>query len=130
MIRERLKVTSATIEDLTASTRDWSKETNKRLETMSRDLAEILGTASGSARALAPLDTLVVRLRDFIFESQNHERIKHILQSLHFQEIQERHSEVKRAHMKTFEWSLAEDSGTNLASWLRTGSGIYWYVPY
>lgn len=52
-------------------------------------------------------------------------QVESVLQSLKFDKISERKSNIPKAHQDTFRWALS-DSTTTLPSWLRCGSGVYW----
>lgn len=54
-----------------------------------------------------------------------------ILKSLQYPAMSNRYESLTEAHPDTFEWALSNSghgqlAETNLATWLRTGSGIYW----
>lgn len=60
-------------------------------------------------------------------------RTNAVLGSLVYDTIYHRHSQIKEAHAKTFEWIFNEDriditksSTPALRRWLRSGDGIYW----
>lgn len=93
---------------------------------MSRDMASILKQAKAYTEETISMNGIIRQLDMFLLQARNHDRIQHILQSLHFEQIQERQSEIRPAYARTFEWTLADDSVVNLAAWLRTGGGIYW----
>lgn len=48
-----------------------------------------------------------------------------ILDSLYFEDMDERHTRIKPAHGKTFSWIL-DDKETSFKSWLEFESGIFW----
>ncbi|KAK5656775.1 hypothetical protein OQA88_4323 [Cercophora sp. LCS_1] len=55
----------------------------------------------------------------------------HILQCIRFSSMDDRRLSVRSAHTNTLRWSLEPPNGTtrpwsDLAEWLRSGSGIYW----
>ncbi|KAM0708445.1 hypothetical protein Q7P35_005097 [Cladosporium inversicolor] len=45
---------------------------------------------------------------------------------LTFAEIDDRREQVKEAHQATFRWIFRNDNETGFASWVESGSGIYW----
>jgi hypothetical protein len=55
----------------------------------------------------------------------------HLLLSLRFSSMRDRHDEIPKAHEKTFRWIFMDSSHkeapwSNFIDWLRTGEGIYW----
>lgn len=52
-------------------------------------------------------------------------RQESLLRSLQFSSIRRRHGDIHEAHKRTLEW-LFTNKGTNFASWLENGRGVYW----
>jgi hypothetical protein len=55
----------------------------------------------------------------------------HLLLSLRFSSMRDRHVEIPKAHEKTFRWIFMDSSHkeapwSNFIDWLRTGEGIHW----
>lgn len=71
--------------------------------------------------SMAPFASL---LETFYLESRQANKMKRILKSLHLEQLQQRHSEIKYNNKHTFGWIFANNSSVNLAQWFNSGDGI------
>ena len=92
----------------------------------------IQSTVSASApdnmRLSIGMQGIVPALSSLAAEMDDGAADKRFLQALCFRVMEARHAEVAIAHDKTFEWIFEDDgsSKSQLAHWLKTGSGIFW----
>ncbi|USP74058.1 hypothetical protein yc1106_01332 [Curvularia clavata] len=91
-----------------------------RLEDMSLKLQKISSWPQEFATEFPNL------LQTFCEETRNFNKLRRILKSLYFEQLQMRQSQVKQAHKNTLEWIFTKNSNVNLCSWLRSGGEIYW----
>lgn len=64
-------------------------------------------------------------VKAYVAEARKTDRIRTILQTLHFEEMRQREQYTRMAYDRTFAWAFENDT-TSLPNWLRSGSGIYW----
>jgi hypothetical protein len=78
------------------------------------------------------LSTKIIQLKLLVEGSKVYTSVK-ILESLRYESMNARESEVKDEHAETFRWILEHDRGNDPDSprfmeWLESGCGIYWVV--
>ncbi|KAL2872593.1 uncharacterized protein BJX67DRAFT_376398 [Aspergillus lucknowensis] len=72
-----------------------------------------------------PLTTVGDKLADLSRSGSSLEKQQKILQSLTFDAIDWRYSNIKKEHEETFQW-IFEDPETEFMEWLKSRNGIYW----
>ena len=100
-------------------------ETTKRLDKLKLEFLHIADERSHTASTMsAPIHDVSKLLSSFV-EWKTMEREQKILASLCFQEIKERHSDIKEAHVTTLDW-IYESAEINFMDWLKSRNNIYW----
>ncbi|EQB58112.1 hypothetical protein CGLO_01685 [Colletotrichum gloeosporioides Cg-14] len=109
LLYDHRKTLSEAMRSLGEASLAWNNATEKRLDSMARDLQRLLEETFGWD------------------EAQNRGIIRAILKSLHFAQIKERQNEIPQAHRNTFEWIFEESSPDSFSSWLRhSDGGVFW----
>jgi hypothetical protein len=78
------------------------------------------------------LDETIVNLSGWLNSSEKLSKQDRLLDSLSYRAIQERQSQIRESHARTFEWvfdtqpSSDESFQCSMHEWLKRGSGIYW----
>jgi NACHT domain len=93
-------------------------------------------SASGCKEGSASLPTFTARVEMLHVSKSDEDRTRElvqnsILESLKYAAMSNRYESLPEAHPQTFEWAFHDsnddnDSWENLATWLKTGTGIYW----
>jgi hypothetical protein len=126
-----------TLERLDDITKSSFESTQRQLDRLSAQSRSLNGAASRlellikenfqqEAEGSKALKNMAEKLKSFLENTRDSTKLLNILQSLHFSQLQERHSEIRTAHKETFEWIFNEASSVNLASWLKSDDDIYW----
>ncbi|KAF4834851.1 hypothetical protein CGCTS75_v002783 [Colletotrichum tropicale] len=126
LLYDHRKSLSEAMRSLGEASLAWNNATEKRLDSMARDLQRLLEETSGGA-SMQDFRAFTKDLARFADETQNRGIIRAILKSLHFAQIKERQNEIPQAHRNTFEWIFEESSPESFSSWLRhSDGGIFW----
>jgi TolA-binding protein len=104
--------------------------TNLNLEEMKKDIIETLEKQEDRVKKekkdrLTSFDDLSKELRTLAKEGQQVAQQQAILQTLLFEEMEQRHETIKDAHKATLNW-MFEPNKMKLVEWLETERGIYW----
>jgi hypothetical protein len=89
------------------------------LRATSKARGDSLGKQYGSLKELSE------RLLAVVTEGRAVKRNQAVVDSLYFSTLKQRRQTIPDAYQKTLEW-LYDPSRTNLSTWLRNESGIYW----
>jgi hypothetical protein len=115
------------INSITQANERLGVKTDLTLEKLKEDLISTLGRHSdGVAKEQqASFDNFSKQLFAFVKEGQlvTHQQI--ILQTLLFEEMEQREETIKDAHKATLDW-MFEKEEVKFMKWLETEKGIYW----
>lgn len=122
-------ITSA-ITSLTQVNERLRMNTNLNLEEMKKDIIGTLEKQEDRVKKekkdrLTSFDDLSKELRMLAKEGQQVAQQQAILQTLLFEEMEQRHETIKDAHKATLDW-MFEPNKMKFVEWLETESGIYW----
>lgn len=119
-------ITSAII-SLTQTNERLKMNTDLNLEKMKLELISTLDRGRGEAarQQQAGFDMLSKQLFSLVEEGQLVAQQQTILQTLLFEEMEQREEAIKDAHKTTLDW-MFERNETKFMNWLETGNGIYW----
>jgi len=109
--------------------RTFQDENRLRFDTLSENIKRMLNERSWQQGKLEEFTRFANQLQGFIQRAFESKTTVRILKSLHFNQIKERHSDIRDAHKKTFEWIFQPNSGVNFVPWLTSSNvtdGIYW----
>ncbi|KAK2763569.1 hypothetical protein CKAH01_15961 [Colletotrichum kahawae] len=126
LLHDHRKSLSEAMRSLGEASAAWNNATEKRLDSIARDLGKLLdgnstGTSSEDLRVFAN------QLSKFTDEAKHRGNIRTILKSLHFAQIKERQNEIPQAHRNTFQWIFDESSSTGFSAWFQCPSdGVFW----
>lgn len=117
------------MDELKSITASNQAEVSRQLKTLYSDLVQAqdeMKNASGEK-----MTSLFERMAKGAMSVTEHcmlrAKVQTILQSLTFDKIADRESNIPRAHQDTFQWAVSETrSETTLPGWLRSGEGVYW----
>lgn len=91
---------------------------------------EIIGSRTSSILKgfiRPPLNRIEIPRLDQIKETFQHKKRSHaVLDSLFFQEMENRSRQVHVAHRKTFDWVFDREERHQFSRWLKSGSSVYW----
>ena len=117
------------INSLTYASERLKINTNLSLERMRRDLLSISNLSTQEVVTAedqsASFDQFSKKLFAFVKESQQVSQQQIILQTLLFDEIQQREEIIKDAHKETLDWIFKEEE-SKFMDWLKNQKGIYW----
>jgi hypothetical protein len=101
--------------------------TDLNLEKMKLELISTLdrGRDEAARQQQAGFDMLSKQLFSLVEEGQLVAQQQTILQTLLFEEMEQREEAIKDAHKTTLDW-MFERNETKFMNWLETGNGIYW----
>ncbi|PMD42737.1 hypothetical protein L207DRAFT_553693 [Hyaloscypha variabilis F] len=115
-------ITSA-IKTLTQESERLKMNTEQTLELSKLDL---LHTVKNPLMAQQnDFDNLPTKLSSFIKEGQKLAQQQAILQTLLFEQMEQREENIKDAHKATLDW-MFQKNGAKFMEWLETEEGIYW----
>jgi hypothetical protein len=126
---ETLGAMSHTMDGLKSITEANQVEVSRKLGALYDELvlARQEMAAASEDRVATLFETMMKNTLRFTEEYTLRFKVETILQSLTFDKIVDRESNIPRAHQSTFEWALSEaDLMTTLPDWLRSGRGVYW----
>jgi hypothetical protein len=106
---------------LTCSSRDQHEATSKELQLLQQNVH------SGTKDVLAAVSEARAELRTILdkHEEKRQASLRAVVSSLGFADLHSRQSSIHDAYSDTYRWALTQDT-RGLATWLRTGSDIYW----
>ncbi|KAH8752602.1 hypothetical protein BGZ57DRAFT_95902 [Hyaloscypha finlandica] len=119
-------ITSAII-SLTQTNERLKMNTDLNLEKMKLELISTLdrGRDEAARQQQAGFDMLSKQLFSLVEGGQLVAQQQTILQTLLFEEMEQREEAIKDAHKTTLDW-MFERNETQFMNWLETGNGIYW----
>lgn len=79
---------------------------------------------------MGDVDSFQEKLQSLSLSEQDVGKQQAILESLTFESRPVRHTQIAKAHEKTFKWALTTDQdstlGPSIGAWLKQGDGIFW----
>jgi NACHT domain-containing protein len=101
-----------------------SSNTRDLLLQLQSDLAKLVDKFPHASHSSEHLSQLSHLLTEFIKQGEKATQTHHVLQSLHFSQVNTRYFDVKKAHAKTCQWIFDK---TNFIDWLRSSNNHpYW----
>ncbi|KAF4921661.1 Vegetative incompatibility protein HET-E-1 [Colletotrichum viniferum] len=126
LLHDHHKSLSEAMRSLGEASTAWNNATEKRLDSIARDLERLLDSNS-QGTSTEDFGVFANQLSKFADEAKHRGNIRTILKSLHFAQIKERQNEIPQAHRNMFQWIFDESSSAGFKSWFQCPSeGVFW----
>lgn len=127
MTRENYSVIISAINSLKYASKKLKMNTKLTLEEMRKNLVSTLEIQAKEAlqKQQAGLSNFSKQLLAFAKEGQLVAEQQSRLQTLLFEEMEQREESIKDAHKTTLDW-MFEKKKTNFMNWLETEKGVFW----
>ncbi|KAK8061161.1 hypothetical protein PG997_015382 [Apiospora hydei] len=124
-VAENQSATMAEIEVLSRSKDELAINLSSRFEDIQDDILRLSEKSADLDTQAAQLRSLVTKLESFQRERSNWQKKIGVIESLHFEDIKRRWSNIEEADKFTNSW-LFDESQTSFLAWLKGGSGMFW----